>query len=448
MIQFNNNMNLQHINGGEGVHISPSASIPEPYQNASVYAHGIMSGCFKRIQSLSSNFNLTVGLSVGKLTSLKIKHLEKAGRYQDGNGLIFIVNNKQSKSWVYRFQLDGKRRDMGLGKYPTISLSEARKLRDNAAKLISSGIDPIEYRKAQNYAINKAKTFEQLATEFIEMKRPEWKNAKHAQQWTNTLQYYAYPLIGGMDIPSITTPIVKLMLEPIWLAKPETATRVRSRVENIIDYGIALGYSDKANPAALKVVSKILPANPKSKRVKHFSAMPYSDIPEFWQALSKNNTISANALKFTILTACRTNEAISANVSEFKDGLWILPQSRTKSGREHRVPLSKQAISLMDNLPVINGFLFPSAHYKSDHISNMAMLKFLKSDMGLNFTVHGFRSTFRDWVEEKTDYDSRLAEACLAHAVKDKTEAAYQRGDLLEKRRVLMQAWADYLTGE
>ncbi len=383
-----------------------------------------------------------------KLTAAKVKSIKESGRYGDGNGLQLLVTKALNKSWVYRFQLNNRRRDMGLGKYPTISLSDARNLRDEAAKKVSMGIDPLTERNKLKREMSNVVTFKQLALEYISNNSRVWSNAKHAQQWANTLRTYAFPVIGDVPVKNVNTAMIQEILNPIWLTKSETATRVMSRIENIIDYAIALDHSDKANPAALKVIKAVMPQIPKSTRIKHFSAMPYVDVPSFYAQIADKKSISAQALKLTILTATRTSEVLGAKWDEFSGDVWEIPSIRMKSKREHRVPLCSGLIDVVESMPRMNEYLFPSVVSNGKHLSNMAMLKFLKSEMNQPYTVHGFRSSFRDWVGETTEFDIRLAETSLAHVLSDKTEAAYARGDLLEKRRLLMSEWFNYVTSE
>lgn len=369
---------------------------------------------------------------MSKLTATKVKALKEKGYYSDGNGLYLSIDINGNKNWVFRYTYLKKRSKMGLGF--ELTLSEARVKVIELNDRIKSGHHP----KSETV---KSGTFEQMSKEYIDMRKPEWKNKKHAQQWKNTLNAYAYPYIGSMQVADIATSHIKSLLDPIWLDKPETAKRVRSRVQKVIDYCIALGISDKGNPARLSVLKSVMP---KHKRdVKHFPALHHSQISDFYSKL--HTSMSHYALMFTILTASRTNEIIGAKWSDIDCDLWTIPKERMKSNREHRVPLSKQAVALLESLHRVNEFIFPSTSIKPKGLSNMAMLTAVKN-INPNITVHGFRSCFRDWVEEATNYDSRLAEAALAHVVKDKTVAAYQRSDLLEKRRVLMQEWADYVT--
>ena len=367
------------------------------------------------------------------LSATKVKNIKEKGDYSDGNGLYLRVGATGKKNWIFRYTFNGKRSNMGLGF--KLSLAEARQKVLELGDRIDKGLHPKE-------EIIDTATFKSMAKAFIEMRRGEWKNKKHAQQWTNTLETYAYPFIGDMQVSDIKTKHIKAILDPIWNAKPETATRVRSRVQNVIDYSIAMGESDRANPAALTVVKKVLPKQVKD--VKHFSALPYSEVSEFYASLG--DAMSHLAIRFVILTACRTGEVIGAEWSEIDGDVWVIPKVRTKANREHRVPLSTQAIELLENMDPMNDYIFPSPSFKPKGLSNIAMLKATK---GINpeITVHGFRSSFRDWVEEVTIFDSRLAEAALAHVIEDKTVAAYQRSDLLEKRRLMMQEWANFVAG-
>lgn len=338
---------------------------------------------------------------------------------------------------------------MGLGSADTVSLKEARKLSAQHRQTLLEGKDPKIVRDAekQENQKNQAWTFDRCAEAYICAHAPSWKNKKHAQQWRNTLAQYASPIFGNLPVEEITTPLIMRVLEPIWLIKTETASRVRGRIERVLSWAIVNGYRPHPNPALWRGnLMELLPAPAKVAKPVHHPALPYQELGVFMQALGEHNSLNAKAMTFTILTACRTNEVLAASWDEidFDANTWTIPGERMKSERPHRVPLSKQAITLLEQLPRVEGWLFPSVMY-GKHLSNMAMLNLMNRQLKRpDLTVHGFRSTFRDWVAEQTNYQRELAEAALAHVLGDKTEAAYQRGDMLEKRAELMQAWADF----
>ncbi len=393
--------------------------------------------------------NLKMGSDMGtkKLNAKQAQNLKDAGRHSDGDGLYLYISKTGSKSWVYRYSINKRTRDMGLGAYPDLSLSEARQEHEKWSKLAKRKIDPINEREALQRAYEDKRSFEDLAMEFIEDRKETWTNPKSAQAWENTLRMYAFPIIGHQPIEKINAMMIKDILKPIWRTKSETASRLRGRIENIINYGIALGESDKANPAALGIVETLLKKNPAKSKVKHFESMHYTEIPFFWSDISKVDFVSASALKFLILTCARVGEVVKAEWSEIDNEIWIIPANRTKTKREHRVPLSPGAIDILNSLPQLNDFVFPSSRLSGSICTN-SVLKFLQKNMDRpDLTVHGFRSTFRVWAEECTNCDSRIAEACLAHVLSNKTEAAYMRSDLLDKRRLIMNDWSDYVTG-
>src|SRR6266404_3686109 len=387
-----------------------------------------------------------------RLVSTALHRLPE-GLHPDGRGLYLQVKN-DSRSWLFRFMIHGKGRWMGLRRYPDVSLAQARKAADDARRLLRDGVDPIEARKQQRQAAKldaaQAITFETCATEYIEAHRAEWRNPKHAAQWTSTLQTYAYPVIGSLPVQAVDTAFIVKVLQPIWLEKTETASRVRQRIEVILNWATTLGYRSGDNPARWRGHLDNLLARPtKIKAVKHHEAMPYAVLPEFYAKLSKHKTISAQALIFTILTAARSGETRGATVSEIdeKNEVWTIPGKRTKSRREYRVPLTMQAMRLLRSLAQFEGnrdaLLFPNPQGRA--LSDTAMRKYLQEDMKqLGLTVHGFRSTFRDWAAEQTNFPREVAEASLAHVLRDKTEAAYQRKDMLDRRRKLMEEWANY----
>ena len=330
--------------------------------------------------------------------------------------------------------------------------AEARDKATACRRLLLEGTDPLEARQARRVVQQREQaknvTFEQCSTDYIEQNKPGWKNAKHAEQWTNTLTTYAYPHFGNLPVQEIDTALVLRALKPIWTEKHETATRVRSRIEAVLDAAKALGSRDGENPARWKGhLDKLLPAIEKRKRVKHHSALPFVEMSEFLEVLRGQLGIAARALEFTIFTAARTGDVIGARWSEIDltGAVWTVPAKRMKAGREHRVPLCARALELLRSMEEHrhDDYVFPSSR-KHVPMSNMAMLKVLERMERDDITVHGFRSTFRDWAAERTNYPREVCEMALAHVVGDQTEAAYRRGDLFEKRRRVMDDWGKF----
>lgn len=387
-----------------------------------------------------------------------IKQVEKIirdgtpGAFADEAGLYLKIGPTGAASWQYRFQINGKRRMMGLGACAVVTLAEARDKAADARKQVKAGIDPLEAAKAaeiEAQAEARTVTFKELAREYIADHRAGWRSAKHAQQWENTLETYVFKKIGGKHPAAITTEDVLGVLKPIWTKKPETASRVRNRIELIIDAARAKGFSAAANPAAWRGhLDKLLPKRTNATR-GHHAAMSYQAIPAFFARLTDDRTsLSSVALQVTILTACRTSEVLLAEWSEFdlENRMWIIPGERMKAGRPHRVPLSDTVLALLNGIKGRSKqYVFPGAR-TGRPLSNMAMTSVLRNLGHNDLTVHGFRSTFRDWCAEETHYANIIAEQALAHTVGDKVEAAYRRGDLLEKRRALMADWASYCT--
>jgi integrase len=385
----------------------------------------------------------------------------------DGGGLYLQIvaesDGTINRSWIFRFATgktktskNGKvhniERQMGLGSLDTISLAEAREKALKCRKLRDQGIDPIEARRAEraNAALEASRvmTFDQCRDAFVAAKQAGWRNVKHASQWRNTLTTYVTPVFGKVSVGAIDTALVTTVLQPLWTRKPETARRVRGRIEAILDWAKACGYRDGENPARFRGHLKHLLADiPEVRRVKHHAALPYAEIAEFVADLRARPGIAAKALEFTILTAARTGEVIGARWDEInlKSKVWTVPAGRMKGEREHRVALTDAAVAVLEAMRQLrqNEFVFPGD--RRAMMSNMAMEMLLRR-MGRAITVHGFRSTFRDWAAERTNFPSEVAEAALAHVVGDKVEAAYRRGDLFEKRRRLMEAWAEYCT--
>ena len=399
--------------------------------------------------------------NIHKLSALAIKKASKPGYYGDGGGLWLQVSKSGSKSWVFRFTRHGRAREMGLGSFNTFSLSEAREKALKCRKTLAYGKDPIEERKAQlqqeTIKNHKNKTFAECALEFIEVNKAGWRSPKHAKQWESTLQTYAFPTIGNLPVSEIDTGLILGMLQQntskgdetgnLWQLKTETASRVRGRVESVLDWAKVRGYREGENPARWKGhLDKLLPARSKVQKTEHFAALPYQEISDFMQELRKRKGLSARALEFSILCASRSGEIREARWTEIDldERLWTIPAERMKAGKEHRIPLSTTATKLLQKLPFLPDcdYVFPSEH--GGPLSNGAMMSLLKR-MGRNdLTQHGFRSTFRDWAGETTGYPREVIEHALAHQLKDKSEAAYQRGDLLTKRARLMEDWGKY----
>lgn len=382
-------------------------------------------------------------MATARLTAGQLRH-PKPGKHCDGRGLWLYVKPNGQAYWVLRYRLNGTDRQMGLGPLADVTASEARARATHYRNLKRDGRDPLTERARERGS--ESPDFRTTAKRMIEARRPEWRNPKHAAQWGASLEAYAYPTLGDLPVDGIETDHVLKVLEPIWNDKTETANRVRQRIEAVLDYAKARGQRSGDNPARWRGhLDKLLAKPSKVKRVRHHPALPYSDLPDFMADLAKQGGIGAKALTFTILTAARTGEVLGATDDEVADGIWTVPPERTKSHRMHRVPLALQTQELIDALPSFAGsrYLFPS-NRRGKHLSNMAMAKVLKTMGREDITVHGFRSTFRDWCAELTNFPRELAEAALAHVLKDKTEAAYQRGDLLERRAKMMQAWADY----
>ena len=387
-----------------------------------------------------------------RLSPRRIETERKQGRYADGGGLYLQVSSQGTKSWLFRFTQGGKARQMGLGAIQTISLPEAREAALKCRKLLHEGIDPIEARNRERSSKRSqaasAKTFKECAEEYISSHRAGWRNAKHAAQWTSTLETYAFPVIGSLPVQDIDTPLVMNVLKPIWQVKTETASRVRGRIEVILDWATVGNYRKGENPARWKGhLAIMLPAKSTVMKVKHHAALPYDEIGAFMEQLAERDSVSARGLEFQILTAARTGEVIGATWAEIDldKAVWTIPAKRTKTAKEHRVPLSSSATALLEHMQEVSTseFIFLGARSKKP-LSNMAFLQLLKRMGRGDLTAHGFRSSFRDWAAERTNYPNEVAEMALAHTIGDKVEAAYRRGDLFEKRRKMMDAWADY----
>jgi len=389
---------------------------------------------------------------VSRLSVPSVRAANKPGAYADGAGLYLRVSKWGTKSWGFRFSLDGKPRWMGLGSVNNVSLARARDKAHHCRTLLSEGIDPIDHRRAEKsrrrLEAARTTTFRELAEDYIARNKSGWSNEKHAAQWSSTLETYAHPVLGKLAVGEIETALVMRVLEPIWTSKPETAMRVRQRIEAILDAARVMGYREGENPARWRGhLDKLLPRREKVRRVKHHAAMPYPALPEFMQRLKGESSISASALRFLILTAARTTEVLLATWDEMdlEAGVWVIPADRMKARKEHRVPLSADAQDIIRAMRDLgrNGYVFLGSR-KGAPLSNMTMLQFVRRMEPGSVTVHGFRSSFRDWAAERSSYPAEVAKMALAHAVGDKVEAAYRRGDLFEKRKRMMDDWARF----
>ena len=384
--------------------------------------------------------------TINQLTALKVLKIRKPGYHTDGGGLHLQVSQTGGKSWIFIYSLRGKSHEMGLGSLSRgITLAEAREERDKYNRLLREGVDPIEHRKRQRAAaVLKAHgtiTFAEATDKYLVAHRAEW-TPKHAKQWAQTLNQYVAPALGKLLVSDIATAHVVRTLEPIW--PTVNAERLRGRIEQILDWATVHGFRQGDNPATWRGrLDKLLAAPGKSRQVRHLVALPFSEVPVLMQKLRQQEGSAARALEFTILCACRTSETLGATPHEvsFADATWTVPASRTKTRKPHRVALSKRALEIarMGNA----NYLFPGQAGKPLHV--MAMLWVLRQRLGCQATVHGIaRSSFRDWAAERTNYPNHVIEQALAHAIGNKVEAAYRRGDLLDLRRRLMQQWADF----
>jgi integrase len=385
---------------------------------------------------------------MGKLNALMVSRQLRAGMHFDGGGLYLQVGTGGAKSWIYRYVLHGRERYLGLGPANAIPLKRARELAARARQLRAEGIDPLDQKRNERLAAKvanaKAVTFDQCATAYMMAHEASWSNAKHRQQWSSTLATYVSPTIGVLPVQDIDTALVMKVVEPIWRTKPETASRVRGRIESILDWATVREYRLGDNPARWRGhLDKLLPAKSKVRTIEHHAALPYDQLPAFMTDLRRRESITARCLEFTILTAVRTGEAIGARWDELDldAAIWTIPATRMKAGKEHRVPLAPRAVELLCGIERDGGFVF-SARLGAP-LSVMAMGR-LVGLMGRDITVHGFRSSFRDWAAEQTATPHEVCEQALAHAIPNGVERAYRRGDLFEKRRQLMAAWAAF----
>jgi len=367
------------------------------------------------------------------------------------HGLALQVTSAGAKSWILRMVVGTKRREMGLGPYPEVTLAKARDKAREARELVRSGVDPIQRQReaasALRAAVVKALTFDDCADAYIKAHEAGWRNVKHAQQWRNTLKTYASPVFGSLLVRDVTLTHVLAALEPVWTTKTETASRLRNRIELVLDWAAARGLREGPNPARWRGhLDKLLPKPSKVQKTEHHAAVPVGDVGAFMARLHEVEGMGARALEFVILTAARSGEVRGAKWAEIdlRAKVWVVPAERMKAGKEHRVPLSDTALALLKALPRIDGgeLVFPSP--KGGTLSDMTLVSVTRR-MKVNAVPHGFRSTFKDWASERTSYPRDVTEMALAHAIPDKTEASYRRGDLFEKRRLMMRDWAAFL---
>ena len=390
-----------------------------------------------------------------EISPLEVRRLVKSGRWSVGgvDGLALQVTNTAAKSWVLRLTVGGRQREMGLGSYPSVTLADVReKARAERAKL-EQGADPIQLRQSAQRAVaserSAQQTFTTVAAQYIALHAKSWKNSKHAAQWVSSLHAYAEPMIGPLCVRDINARHMISVLEPIWTSKTETATRVRSRVELVLDFAAARGLREGPNPARWRGnLDAAFPKASKIAKVQHHTAVGVYDVCTFVGRLRLQQGMGARALEFAILTAARSGEVRGATWLEFDlpAAMWTVPADRMKSGRQHRVPLSASALKLLRDLPQgkAGDLVFPGLRGQLSDMSLTAVLRRMK----VAATAHGFRSTFRDWAAERTQYANEVAEMALSHLVGDKVEAAYRRGDLYEKRVMLMRDWAEFLVGD
>jgi integrase len=393
---------------------------------------------------------------INKLSALAVARAERPGYYGDGDGLWLQVAAGGTKSWIFRFTRNGRRKEMGLGPLRSVDLAGARAKARDCRSLLLAGRDPLEERRAAARAqcaeAAKSTTFDQCAAAYIAAHRAAWKNQKHIGQWQATLAQYASPMIGALPVAAVDTGLVVKVLGPIWNGKTETAKRLRGRLEAILDWATVSQLREGENPARWRGhLDQLLPKPARIAPVKNFAALPWKEIPGFMRALRAREGTAARALEFAILTAARSGEVRGAAWSEIDLAaqLWTVPAGRMKAGIEHRVPLSRAAIAVLAATGRCGDLVF-EGRKGGVQLSDMSLTAVLRRMGRADITVHGFRSAFRDWCAEAAgnEFSREACEHALAHRLPDKVEAAYRRGDLLDKRIRLMQAWADYCTGE
>lgn len=393
-----------------------------------------------------------MGRTVEKLTALAVNRMKEPGYYGDGGGLYLQVSKTGTKSWIFRYVRAGKERQMGLGPLHTVTLAQAREHARACRSTLLAGGDPLDQRKAAQLgdALERAKaiTFDDCASSYIAAHRGSWKNVKHAAQWESTIAAYASPIIGALPVAAIDTSLVVKVLQPIWQEKTETATRLRGRIESILDWATVSRFRVGENPARWRGHLDHLLADPnRVARVTHHAALPWQEIGSFMVELRQREGIAARAVEFGILTAARSGEVRGALWGEidFDAAIWTVPPQRMKAGREHRVPLSDRAVEILKKAPRLGDAIFPGRK-EGSLLSDMSLTAVLRRMGRGDITMHGFRSTFRDWCAESVgnSFPREVCEHALAHSLPDKVEAAYRRGDLIEKRKLLMQTWANF----
>jgi integrase len=391
--------------------------------------------------------------TAGKLTDVRVR-AAAAGTYGDGGGLYLIVKQgaaRLNRSWLFRYSVSGRGHWTGLGAYPDISLQRARQKAQECRQQLYDGIDPLQHKRDQQATMRQqhaknVPTFAECAAAYIASHEAGWRGRRTCQQWVCSLRDYAYPVLGHLSVDEITTDHVLAVLKPLWRTKTETATHVRGRIEQVLDYAKVLGHRSGENPARWRGhLDHLLPSRAKVAPVQHYPALPYREVPAFMDMLRQQENMAARCLEFTILCACRSGEAIGAVRSEidWETRTWIIPAARTKQGREHRVSLSEPAIRLLRSLPREREYMFPGRYGGPQ---SHATLRALLQRMDAAATVHGFRATFSTWARECTSFPRELVEAALGHLVGDVVERSYQRGDALERRRELMATWGNYCT--
>lgn len=393
---------------------------------------------------------------MGKLSVKRVSALKDAGRYGDGQGLTLQVTATGTKSWLYRWERDGRERCMGLGSVHDVTLDEARDLARDMRRLVRAGRDPVAERRAererQKAAARKQISFKDAAQAYFDAHERKWASQKTRDVFMARLTTFVYPHLGALAVSDISTADVLKVLEPLWHSKTETAARTRGYIEAILAFATVKGYRTGDNPARWAGhLREALPSPAAIAPEKHYAALPVAELPAFYKTVATMGGMAALALRFLILTAARTGEIIGATWDEvdLDKGVWTIPAARMKMRRDHRVPLSEAAVALLKTVPRERGnaHLF-AGQYKGSGLSNMAMLGLLKRMERTDITVHGFRSAFRDWAGDHTEFPREVVEAALAHKVGDATEQAYRRSDALERRRVLMEAWATYCLGK
>ena len=392
-----------------------------------------------------------MGRVLNRLSDVAVKAKKRAGYMADGGNLYLRVAPGGSKSWIFRFAIDGRTRDAGLGAYPTVSLVKAREEAEKWRRLLAAGVDPIqarnEEREARSSNAANTKTFEECAKAYIASHQAGWRRAKTAQLWHAAMATHVYPVLGAQPVRAIDTALVLRVLQPMWADKPAMASRLRAMMESVLAWAKVQGYRAGENAAQWRGhLDHLLPSRTKVRRVRHHPALPFAEIPVFMAKLRVRSDLAARALEFLILTASRSSEARGARWDEInlEQRTWIIPVERMKGGREHRVPLEPRVVAILEEMAGVrlSEFVFPGRS-KNRPISDLG-LRMLVRELRPGVTIHGFRSSFRDWAAETTNFPNHVVEMALAHAIADGTEAAYRRGDLFEKRRKLMETWASY----